>query len=368
MEKINNKEAISLVVSCSLGITVLVSSQIIASNCMSSSLINTGFISFIALILTVIICLLYKKFIGISFLDITEFLGGKILKFVVGLIFFAYFLFTACIVLCKAVNCLQIVYYPMTNISYTVILFILSTIIACNLKNNGFVRATFIFVPFVLIAIFLIFAGNLKNFNYQNIFPVMGNGIYPTFISGSTNLFTFGGIAYLFFLPQNLKRPDKFMSISVYSIILSSISLTLIVGTIILMFNKNVTSGQLFPLYISVRYIEFGTFFQRLDSAFLLVMNIAICSFLGIYGNLCLGILKDILNLSDVKPLSYPFALLIFSCTLLIDSYFNLENMQNTIFKVLFFIIIFLGIFILFFSNIKKYIKEETNNYEQNKI
>ena len=87
MEKINNKEAISLIVSSSLGITVLVASQIIASTCLSSSLINTGIISIIALALTVIICALYKKFIGISFLDITEYFGGRFLKFIVGLIF-----------------------------------------------------------------------------------------------------------------------------------------------------------------------------------------------------------------------------------------------------------------------------------------
>ena len=60
MEKINNKEAISLIVSCTLGITVLVSSQIITSHCLSSSLINTGYISFLAMALTYIICALYK--------------------------------------------------------------------------------------------------------------------------------------------------------------------------------------------------------------------------------------------------------------------------------------------------------------------
>ena len=67
MEKINNKEAISLTISTSLGITVFISSQIIASTCLSSSLINTGYISFIALAITIIICLLYKKFIGIRY-------------------------------------------------------------------------------------------------------------------------------------------------------------------------------------------------------------------------------------------------------------------------------------------------------------
>lgn len=244
MEKINNKEAISLIVSSSLGITVLISSQVIASTCLSSSLINTGYISFIALLLTVIICKLYKRFIGVSFLAITEYFGGKFFKFFVGLIFLFYFIFTAAIVLCKAVNCLQIVYYPMTNVNYTVLLFVMTTCIACNLKNNGFLRATFLIVPPVILAIFFIFAGNLKNFSYENIYPLLGNGINATFGIGIANLYTFGGLSYMLFLPQNLKRPDKFMSISVISTIVSSICLTLAVATTILMFNKNITSRR----------------------------------------------------------------------------------------------------------------------------
>lgn len=359
MEKINNKEAISLTISCSLGITVFISSQIIASECLSSSLINTGFISLIAMGLTLIICMLYKKFIGISFLDITEFVGGKFLKFIVGTIFLFYFVFTLAIVLCKAVNCLQIVYYPMTHPNYTVLLFVITTAIACNLKNNGFLRATFIIVPIVIIAIFFIFSGNLKNFNYENIFPIMGNGVKATFFEGITNLFTFGGIAYILFLPQNLKRPDKFMSVSLISTAISSVLLTFVTATIILMFNKNVTSGQLFPLYIAVRYIEFGTFFQRLDSAFLLIMNIAICSFLGIYSNLCLGIIKEITNISDIKPLSFSFVLLLYASTILIDSKFELEFMQNTFFKILFFSVISLGLIILILANFKKEFQHE---------
>ena len=359
MKKINNKEAISLTISCSLGITVFISSQIIASECLSSSLINTGFISLIAMGLTLIICMLYKKFIGISFLDITEFVGGKFLKFIVGTIFLFYFVFTLAIVLCKAVNCLQIVYYPMTHPNYTVLLFVITTAIACNLKNNGFLRATFIIVPIVIIAIFFIFSGNLKNFNYENIFPIMGNGVKATFFEGITNLFTFGGIAYILFLPQNLKRPDKFMSVSLISTAISSVLLTFVTATIILMFNKNVTSGQLFPLYIAVRYIEFGSFFQRLDSAFLLIMNIAICSFLGIYSNLCLGIIKEITNISDINPLSFSFVLLLYASTILIDSKFELEFMQNTFFKILFFSVISLGLIILILANFKKEFQHE---------
>ena len=247
----------------------------------------------------------------------------------------------------------------MTHPNYTVLLFVITTAIACNLKNNGFLRATFIIVPIVIIAIFFMFAGNLKNFNYENIFPIMGNGVKATFFEGITNLFTFGGIAYILFLPQNLKRPDKFMSVSLISTAISSVLLTFVTATIILMFNKNVTSGQLFPLYIAVRYIEFGTFFQRLDSAFLLIMNIAICSFLGIYSNLCLGIIKEITNISDIKPLSFSFVLLLYASTILIDSKFELEFMQNTFFKILFFSVISLGLIILILANFKKEFQHE---------
>ena len=142
---------------------------------------------------------------------------------------------------------------------------------------------------------------------------------------------------------------------------LSSILLTLIVATVILMFNKNVTSGQLFPLYIAVRYIEFGTFFQRLDSAYLLILNIAICSFLGIYANLCLDILKEITGIADTKPISYPFVLLLYASTVYLDSFFELEFMQNTFFKIIFFVTISLGITILIFANLKKTFSKKHN-------
>jgi hypothetical protein len=128
------------------------------------------------------------------------------------------------------------------------------------------------------------------------------------------------------------------------------------------MFNRNVTSGQLFPLYIAVRYIEFGTFFQRLDSAFLLILNIAICSFLGIYANLCLEIIKEITSISDTKPISFPFVLLLYACTILIDAKFELEFMQDQFFKALFIVILTLGLVILILANLKKSLKGEIRN------
>ena len=87
MEKINNREAIAMIISICINMAILVTSQIIIESCASSSILNTFYISIIAIAITFLICYLYKKFVGLSILDISEFLGGKPLKIIVGILF-----------------------------------------------------------------------------------------------------------------------------------------------------------------------------------------------------------------------------------------------------------------------------------------
>jgi hypothetical protein len=157
--------------------------------------------------------------------------------------------------------------------------------------------------------------------------------------------------------------PEKFFKISIWSIILSAIFLLITVAIITLMFNSSLVKGQLFPIYMAVRYIEFGTFFQRLDAVFLLIRIVSFISFLGITSNLCLNIFKEITNINDIRPITYPLMLLIFGLTMLIENAFELELFQNTIFKILFFsVVIVLGLIILILANFKKNFQKKKNN------
>ncbi len=355
MEKLNNKEAIAVILTIILNTFVMLSTQILVEACSSASLINAVFVSIIALIITYVLCALYKNFVGLNILDVAEFLGGKFFKFFVGILFFIYFSFTMIILLRRIVDCLQIVYYPMTNIMFVTLLFIIATGILCNLKNNASIKANLIFLPISIISLILILVGNIKNLNLQNVYPILGNGINSTFVTGISNLFTFSGIAYIFFLPSKMKKTNNLKKVSLIAILLSSVSFIITVATVVFMFNNELSSGQLFPLYIAVRYIEFGTFLQRLDSAFLLIRIIAFISFLGIVTNLCLEIFKNITNISDTKPISYPYLLCIFGFTILLKESSMLEFFENSFFKILFFgIVIGLGFIVLILANLKK--------------
>ena len=64
----------------------------------------------------------------------------------------------------------------------------------------------------------------------------------------------------------------------------------------------------------------------------------------------------------SLKPINFPFVLLLYACTILIDAKFELEFMQNQFFKAFFFFILALGLVILILANLKKLFKGEVKN------
>lgn len=354
MEKISNKEAIALIVTIIINNFVLVTAQIIIETCSSASLLNALYVSIIAIFLTWLICKLFKNFNGQDILDISNFLGGKVLKSIVGVIFIIYLLLRISILLRRLTNCLQIINYPVTDIVYLILAFIVAGGIICNLKHKCIPKAVYIFLPIILFSLIFAFLGNQTNFDYNAIYPILGYGIHNTFFSGLSNLAAFSGIVYLYFLPPDLKEPHKFKKIAIISIILSAIFLLITIGNILFMFDNVLSSSELFPSYIVVRYIEFGPFFQRLDSVFLLIWNISFISVFSIVINLIINIFKKTANLTDDKPIMYPVLLTILGITLLINKNSLLRFFEADISRILFFsVIIGFGLLILLLANLK---------------
>lgn len=355
LEKINNKQAVGLIITICMNMAILITNQVNIQNYQSASILNSIYSGILAILVTTIICFFYRKFVGKSILEISEFLGGKILKNIVGLFFVIYFLITMSALLCKIVDTLKIIYYPVTNNVYIILLFVISTGIICNFKNGAFIKTNYVIAPIAIFALIFVFIGNFKNYNFQNVFPILGNGFDDTFIKGASSIYTFSGIAYLYFLPKIMEKPDKFTKLAIYSIIISAIFGVLTISIISLMFNPKMIYGRLFPGYTVVRYIEFGTFFQRQDSAFLLIRIMAFICYMSIISSLILAILKNIWNLSDKNVLISPLMLTIFSITMVFDSYPQMNFIQNQVLKLLFFIIcIFIGICVCFLAYLKK--------------
>ena len=361
-KSITTFEAIAHLVILSIAGIVLSSNKIIIQSCKTSSVLNSIYITFLTFVFSFILCLLHKNFEGKTILDVSDFIGGKFLKNIIGLIFILYITFRISIFLRIISTTIQNAYYPMTHILFIIAFFCLATSIICNFKStNLFKTNSFIFI-IIYSSIFFIFIGNAKNYNFENIYPLLGTGGKTTFFYGISNIFSFCSIAYLFFLPPKLKDSKKFTKVALLSIILSGAFLILCTANTLFLYSDTLTNSDIFPLYLSVRYIEFGPFFQRLDAIFLFLCVIGFISVLCFNTFILTSIIKDITNISDDKPLILPCLFSIFDLSLIIRENYSLNFLENTVSKIIYIITAFIVPFIiLVIANLKKKITGNNN-------
>ena len=356
--KIENFEAIMCLIMISIANIVLISSKILIKDSSSASLITVGFISIIVTFFVLIICQISKNFIGKSLIDISCFLGGNKLKLIIGISYSLYFLFITGLFLKRMGDALQTIYFPLTNTLFIITLFCIACGIISMLPNNSLFKSMVLLVPFLYWAVVLVFIGNGKNFHFSNVYPILGNGFKSTFLLGFTNIFSFSGLNYLFLLPPKLKHPEKITHIGILFTISMGIYLLICIASILFMFGDTLNNSDLPPLYISVRYIEFGTFFQRLDAAFIFICVLGFICSLNINLYFILDLLKNIFNLSDSKPLTFPCLSFALGMALLVRKNTTLEWIENSFSKLLFIVFALIIPFtILILSVLKKKIK-----------
>ncbi|MCI8470209.1 MAG: GerAB/ArcD/ProY family transporter [Clostridia bacterium] len=353
--KIGTMEAIMLVLTIIITHTISSLPREILVFTKSATILNLIFVSILAILFSYLIVRLMKNFGGCDIIDISEYLGGKVLKNIVGIIFILYFLISSSILLRNFCESIKIIYYPMTNILFIIALFILATCTANRLDFNASLKTNLLIVPLVLASIVFLFFANMNKFVPERAFPIFGDGLFNTFVLGLGNLAAFGGISFLYFLPPYLKKPEKMKKIALLSIAISAIYLILCVATLLFMFPFVMNSNEITPLYNATRYIEFGSFFQRLESIFLLIWILAYACYLSITSKFAMNILKKLTNIENKKPLIDIFGLLIFAIALVPKNYALSDKFETEIYPYLVIGITFILSFsILLLANLMK--------------
>ena len=365
MEKsqIGTVEAIMLILTIIVTHTMLSLPQSILSSQKSASLLNIIYVSIIAIIIAFLIYKLLKKFPGSDIIDISELVGGKVFRNIVGIIFICHFVISSSILLRNFCETLKIVYYPMTNLVFLIAFFVIAICTANRLDFSATLKTNLLILPVALASICFLFFANINQFTPQRIFPILGEGAFQTFVVGLSNLGSFGGIAYLYFLPPLLQEPEKFKKISLISIGITGLYLLLSIATLLFMFSFFTTTNQISPLYSAARYIEFGNFFQRLESVFLLIWIIVFACYMSIAIKFAMNICKKILNLETKKPLINIFGLLIFGIAVFPKNYAISQNFQTKIYPcIVLGVVLFMGIGILLIANLSKRKIKTKNN------
>lgn len=358
-QKLGKWEAIILIFSVVINHIILGLPRGIVEDQYSSALLNVIYISIIAIIIIYLITKLFEHFPGLDIIDIANFLGGKILKIGLALLFLLYFVFISSIVLRSFSEGLKLVFFPRTSLAIIMILFLIAIVIMNKLNIVSIARTNLFFTILVGISVIFIFLGNWKNLTWQKIFPILGNGAYSTFFSGLSNLFAFGGISFIYLLPPYLKNEIDFKKIAYTSIALSSFFLLVSVATLLFIFPPTIISQQIFPIYLASRFIDFSRFFQRLDAIFLLMWLLSIICYLAIVLNFCTNIFKRVILIKHSKWCSSLIAMLMFAIALIPENMQQITFIENNIYRYIILILVFgICLIVLILANLK-YLKQK---------
>jgi len=338
--KIGNKEAIALLVTITFNHIIVSLTKTIVETTASASLLNILIVGIITLIFACIICYFLNKFPTFDLIDISNYLGGNVLKWIVGLLYVGYFIFFAGVLLHIFSSFLQIVYFPMSKVFYIILLFVIATFTSCNMRHNAIYRSTFIIFPLLIISTLFLFFSNIQYYEFEKIYPLFGKGYFETFVLGLSNMFAFQGLAYIYFMPTILKEPTKIKHIAVTSIVLSCIFLLIGISIILFMFNAFIETDALLPLYSASKYIEFGPFFQKLGSAFILIWIIAFISYLCINLKFSSTILRKLSNINNETIFTFLLSIGLLFASLWPKNYAISTFFANNVYKYSFFILV----------------------------
>ncbi len=352
--KLGTIEGISFIVIIVLNQIVLNLPQNVLEQCGPSTPLNLIYITILVSLFLAIILKLWKPFGNSDILDISEFLGGTVLKIVLGVLFICYFITISSTLLRNFSEIIKLVYFEKATICLMLLFFLLAAAIANRFGFRAIIKCNLIIVPIVLLNLLIAFFCVSSRFEFNRIFPIFGYGLNQTFFSGMSNLFAFTGISYLYFLKPLLKEPNDFAKVSHLSIGISAFYLFLSVTTLIFSFADVLTINEISPIYLLIRGTDFGRFLQKPDALFILGWILSLMSYLSITIWLITNIFKKITKIHDSKPMVYGICSLIFVFALIPKNIAEIRWIQVFVFRYFTIILVFIiSFFILLFANLK---------------
>lgn len=355
IERIGKIEAIALFITI-ISNNIIINISTIVLNCTSTgSWLNILYLTIICLLFVLLICKFFKPFINADILDVSYFLGGKVLYYIIAILYIIFFIFFSALCTRYFANSLNIIYFNNTPLVALVLLLLIPATIASRIGLKAVSGSNIIFVPITIITFLIFFFASIRFYSWQNLFPALGYGLKETFLTNITNIFAFNVVAYLYFLKPFFKNEDNYRKISILAVIICGLYLFISIVALLMTFSFITLTDETLSIYLITRLISFGRFFQRIDAFFIFTWILVILSFLSFNLFIIVHIIKKTTKLQTHAELVFPSCALLFSFSLFFKDMTIVKSITATAYKFYTVILVYIiSFFILFFAYIKK--------------
>ena len=136
-------------------------------------------------------------------------------------------------------------------------------------------RLNLFFAPIIYTLAFVMLIFTFSRGNYYYLFPVFGKGVNAVFKDCFFMLSSLFELVVLFFIPDLLKNKNDFKKVSVFSLVYSLIIFLVITAACLVTVHTDLPENCFSPLFLILRQIKLGSYFQHPDIAFLIVYFIS---------------------------------------------------------------------------------------------
>ena len=333
--KLQKYEAICLILIVMVNKLILNIPYFIIDLTGTGAVVNLIFIGILGLIFVLCLNYLFQKFPNSDIIDISEFLGGKVLKFIMGIVFIIFFFLVSYITLSDFVNMLKTIYFGKSPQIFILLFFMIGAIVANFVGFKAISRTICLVVPFTLASILLALFAVYNEFSFDKFSPFFGYNFRTTFLDGLLNIFSLYIVTYYYFLMPLLKDSFNFKKVTTISYVISWILLFLTVISILTIFPITNDSEPLNSLYLLSRKIELGDFLQRLDALFILLWLISIFCYISVSIFMLNRVFKKLTNISNQKMITLSSVSILFGLCLFPFNIAISRFMENTVYRYL---------------------------------
>ncbi len=323
-------------------------------NSANSAWIQMVFVSLLSCIAFWFIIFLYRKAEMKSLMELSNEIGGRGLKIIVGILLSAVLLFNSSLTMRFLPESIKTVLLPLTPMSLLILILGIAIALGAYLGIFSIARIHAIYIPIALVvlAIFLILL--FPDIEITNLYPILGEGTYNIFVDGLSSLSIFSDVIVLFVLLPLCDNYDRVRKASHRALLISSVINILIVLFYNLIYSYPSSKEFMLPVYQMTRLIKIGDFFQRLEALFEFVWSFAVLLYSSLYLFVLCYIWKEIFDLKYYKPLVLPFSIIMCATAYLPSSAVKMSGIQNVSSLISIPVSFILPIIIVFFYTKKR--------------
>ncbi len=304
--KFSNTELVFVISNSVISKLFLVYPSAFAALGASASILLAFLTALEGLIFTIITAKLYK-----SKTDITQLTNNTFVKKVFALLLALLFVGNQSFFVRSVAESLKISILPKSPLVFITLIYLAGVLICSHTGLKAIVRAHSFVTPFTIILVFLLLFSSIKNFEYYNIFPIIGYGskIFPYLAILSAYFADF--IILMLILPFASEKAS-YKKIIFPSYIISSVILIIIMAIYTLTIPYSVSGTFFIPVYRIAQYINYHSFMARMESLFTIGWMLSYFLTSATYIYIASMLTGRLFNSKSYRPYMYVITVLIF--------------------------------------------------------